>query len=290
MKNNYYNTQLENFEKYLKLQEKSPNTIKKYIGNLNKFFNWYQENYNKKNIVYDKMIFISYKQYIKNYFNKSSTINSYLNTINIYLQFLKKDFKLKLLKLQKRFNNYNFLDLKTYNILINCAKQENKTKFYCIIQTLFMTGIRVSELKYISVENLEDNIITVESKNKIRQIVIPDKLYEILKRYIKIENIVKGSIFINNINKKPLSSSYIWQKLQKIAIKANVNSKYVYPHNFRHLFASNFLNNSNNIFELADLLGHSNVETTRIYTQNSAKDKLKSLNRIFENSNNPAYF
>lgn len=148
-----------------------------------------------------------------------------------------------------------------------------------VIQTICETGIRVSELKYITIEAVEQGRATVECKNKTRVIFIPTPLRKVLLQYIKKSGIKAGSVFVTKSG-KPLNRSNIWRDMKALCEKANVAPGKVFPHNLRHLFARTFYSIERDIVRLADLLGHSSINTTRIYTIETGRQHLDCLERM----------
>lgn len=165
---------------------------------------------------------------------------------------------------------------KEYNRLIDST---NDSQVSLIIQTICGTGIRVSELAYITVEAVRNGQATIHNKNKTRVIFIPSALQKILLQYVKKTSRKAGPIFITKYGNPP-NRSNIWRQMKALCKKANVAPEKVFPHNLRHLFARTFYNKTKDIVKLADLLGHSSVETTRIYIMSSGKEHLRALNSL----------
>lgn len=262
--------------------ELSANTLKTYNNSINKFIQ-YLNNLSINRI--DKQIMINYKNYLNEISGSSKTKNLWITVINKYLKYLNcKELCLKKIKVQNKFYLKNVLTLADYKRLLRIAKRENMIQDYMIIQTLAKTGIRISELKYFTVDNLKKsnrNIIMISSKGKERDIEIPTKLGTDLRKYAR-ENKLDGYIFtqINNKNKL-LNPSTFWKHLQKIAGIARVNKDKCHAHNFRHLFSIEFLKeHNNNSFALASLLGHSSLNTTRIYQTFSPDEKRAMLDKM----------
>ena len=149
------------------------------------------------------------------------------------------------------------------------------------MKVLAMTGIRISELKYFTVENLKSNYIVAFNKGKERNIIVRQDLARELRKYCREHKINKGYIFIGEKKDSMICASTIWRQMKKVAGAARVNKKKVHAHSFRHLFAQVFLNEyNNNIIELADILGHNSLETTRLYTRSSNSQKKEKLEKL----------
>lgn len=158
------------------------------------------------------------------------------------------------------------------------VKTSDGTRLSYLIQTICATGIRVSELKFITVEAVKSGRTVVNCKNKRRVIFIPVTLQKLLKEYIKKAGIKSGSVFVTKSG-KPLNRSNIWRDMKALCKKAKVNPDKVFPHNLRHLFARTFYSIEKDIVRLADLLGHSSINTTRIYTMETGDKHLLRLER-----------
>lgn len=259
--------ELKNFLEYLQQMEKSQATIEKYMRDVKHFFRFLGEE--KLNILGEEMVnkdrVIEYKQYLMRTYAVSS-VNSMLVALNGYLRFIgKEECRVKLLKMQRQVfgSEEKELSKKEYKRLVRAAAH---TRLFYIMQTICSTGIRVSELQYITVEAVSLGKAIVNCKNKTRVIFIPPSLRKLLKKYIKKNGIKKGSIFVTK-NGKVVHRSNIWRDMKKLCQKAGVSSQKVFPHNLRHLFARSFYWVEKDIIRLADVLGHSSINTTRIYTR-----------------------
>lgn len=189
--------------------------------------------------------------------------------------------KIKTLKIQRRIfaDKSKELTKVEYERLLTAAKNKKNERLYYLIQTIAGTGLRVSEVKYVTCEAVKQGQAVINCKGKIRQIFLPKKLCEMLKKYTKRQNIKSGSIFISKTG-KPLDRSNIWKMLKGLCETAGVSKDKVFPHNFRHLFARTFYGLQKDIVRLADILGHSSIETTRIYTMESGAEHRKQLQRL----------
>lgn len=265
---------LEKFKEYLYEEEKSTATINKYIcdlGKLVKYANGWELN---------KKLIVGYKEYLQNKgCYKSGSINSFLAAANCFFQFMDwNDLKVKTIKLQKKIFMPNNKDLskEEYKKLINAAEKSGKIKLAMIIQTLCAIGLRVSELSFITVKSVNEGIIVVYCKGKERQILIPKALQTKLLYYIHKNGTKKGIVFCTR-NGNPIDRSNIWREMKSICQKAGVEQEKVFPHNLRHFFAKTFYHSCKDIARLADILGHSSIETTRIYIMTTSSEYQKQL-------------
>lgn len=189
--------------------------------------------------------------------------------------------KIKILKIQTRiFANQNKeLTKAEYERLLKAAKNKNDERLYLLMQTICSVGLRVSEIKYITVEAVKAGLAMIDCKNKIRQVFLPKALCQMLKSYITKRKIKSGSVFVTRTG-KPLDRSNIWKMMTALCETANVSKDKVFPHNLRHLFARTFYKAKKDIVRLADILGHSSVNTTRIYTMESGAEHRRSIQKL----------
>ena len=269
------NELINNFKIYLYEEERSDNTIEKYMRDIRLFREWLQG----KSI--DKSVVIEYKKELcKRYAIKS--VNSMLSSINAFFIFMGwYDLKVKTLKIQRRIfaDKSKELSKAEYERLLIAAKDKKNERLYYLMQTIASTGLRVSEIKYVTCEAVRQGQAVIDCKGKIRQIFLPKKLCQMLKGYIQSRNIKSGSVFITRSG-KPLDRCAIWKMLKDLCETAGVNKDKVFPHNFRHLFARTFYSLQKDIVRLADILGHSSVETTRLYTMESGTEHIKQLQKL----------
>ena len=259
-------------------QEYSNNTLNQYKSNVLKFLNWIPDNEN-----INKNTTIKYKEYLYslNPRPKTSSINTWIIELNKFLKWLDlKDLTIKKIKTQNKSSNEDILNISDYKRLLRFSKSMGYMKLYYIMKVLAMTGIRISELKYFTVENIKSNYITAFNKGKERNIIIRQDLARELRKYCK-ENKIKAGCIFKGEEQENLIPSTIWRQMKKVSGKARVNKNKVHAHSFRHLFAQVFLNEySNNITELADILGHNSLETTRLYTRTSNSQKKSKLEML----------
>lgn len=270
---------LEEWINEQKYQEYSKNTLNQYKANVLKFINWLKDD-EKIN----KATTIAYKDYLYELDPrpKTSSINTWIIELNKFLKWLKlDDLTIKKIKQQVKSSNEEVLNIIDYKRLLRFAKSTGNIQLYYIMKVLAMTGIRISELKYFTVENIKSNYIVAFNKGKERNIIVRQDLARELKKYCRENKIKSGYIFKGTNKDKMPSASTIWRQMKKVAGKARVNKSKVHAHSFRHLFAQVFLNEyNNNITELADILGHNSLETTRLYTRSSNAQKKSKLEKL----------
>lgn len=253
--------QIEAFAAFLKGEEKSENTVEKYIRDVKSFFAF------TNGAEITKETVIAYKSNLLSNNYAARSVNSMLASINSLFSFLEwADLKVKSIKLQQQIYcpEEKELTKAEYMRLLNAAKQEGNERLNLLIQTICGTGIRVSELQFITVEAAKCGNAVVNCKGKTRSVFIVEKLKQKLLRYAAKQKINSGAIFITRSG-KPLSRTNIWREMKKICEQAGVNPKKVFPHNLRHLFARTFYKIEKDIAKLADILGHGSINTTRIY-------------------------
>ncbi len=248
------------FKGHLILEERSEMTIEKYIRDV-KAFSVYTQN-----TAVTKEIVIAYKKHLQENYAVRSVI-SMLASINSLFSFLGwHDLKVKSLKLQQQVfcPEEKELTKAEYARLCRTAERKHNERLNLILQTICGTGIRVSELQYITVEAVKQGEAVVNCKAKTRSIFIVKELKQKLLRYAAEQNIKSGMIFVTRTG-KPISRTNIWREMKALCEEANVNPQKVFPHNLRHLFARVFYGIEKDIAKLADILGHSSINTTRIY-------------------------
>ena len=252
---------ISEFSCYLKSAEKSQNTLEKYLRDVNTFAGFL----NGSQVTKEKVIEYKNKLLCKNYAVRS--VNSVLASLNSLFSFLGwQECKVKSIKLQRQIYCSEEKELKReeYARLCRAAEKKKNERLNLIIQTICGTGIRVSELKYITVEAVKCGEAVVSLKGKTRSVFIVKELRKKLLRYTAEQNIQSGSVFVTRTG-KPISRTNIWREMKSLCDDAGVDPKKVFPHNLRHLFARAFYGIEKDIAKLADILGHSSIETTRIY-------------------------
>ena len=268
---------VERFRNYLIYTEKSRQTIQKYLRDIRKFQQY------AGNGELTKELLVKYKGYLEqNCHYKVSSINSYLAAVNQFCASMGwSDLRVKTIRVQQdAFAPENReMTQEEYARLVRTSTRLGKERLACLIQTLGSTGIRISELRYITVESLREGMTEIYNKGKMRRILYPGELSKLLKRYVKKEKIETGPIFRSRSG-KPLDRSNIWRMMKRLSHAAKVNAAKVYPHSMRHLFARCFYKIKKDIAKLADVLGHSSIETTRIYIKSTGREHRRQLDRM----------
>lgn len=269
------------FEQWIeeqRLAEKAENTLKSYKKKVTRFIEWLPAG---EEITKDLML--QYKAYLLEQLPAETTINSNIVTINKFITDIGLDHNLKLkeLTIQEDFSNEDNLSISEYKRLMRKAKENGDMMLYYVMKILAYTGIRISELRYFTVENL-DNYIKVYNKGKYRDAILRGDLVRELKRYAKSQHITTGYLFPSPTAKgQMIAASTIWRHLKSIAGKARVKKSKVHAHSFRHLFANIYLTEfGGSELELADIMGHSSLETTRKYTRSTKAQKKKQLEQM----------
>ncbi len=267
--------QIEKFRCYLYEEEKSTNTIEKYLGDVEHFYTWL------KGRGIDKKIVLEYKKALCAQYAPKS-VNSHISSVNAFFNFMNwQEVKIKTIKIQKEIFSRSDREMtkSEYERLLAAANNKRNEKLYYIMQTIAATGIRISELRYITVETVKNRKCVIASKGKVRQIFLPTKLCRLLERYAKRRGIEEGSVFVTRSGRN-VDRSNVWKMLKRLCKSARVDEKKVFPHNFRHLFARLFYAAEKDIVHLADILGHSSINTTRIYTMESGIVHKKQVEKL----------
>ena len=213
---------------------------------------------------------------------KISSVNSMLAAVNSFLGFVGRgDLKVKLLKVQKAVYSRPEREMteKEYEGLVRTAKRLGDLRMSMLLQTIGSTGIRISELKFITVESLETGRAEIYNKGKSRVVLLPVELTRLLKKYCRKAGIYAGSIFITRQG-NPLDRSNVSKKMKQLGREAGVDVAKVFPHNLRHLFARVFYSIEKDVVRLMDLLGHSSISTTRIYTMTTEEQPRRQMSRM----------
>ena len=267
---------IKQFEKHLRSEEKSQNTVEKYIRDVAAFAEYLGSE------LISKEIAIAYKQELiaKEYAVRS--INSIIASLNSLFAYLNRfDCKLKSIKIQRQAfcSEEKELTKAEYTRLISTAKSKGNERLNLLIQTICGTGIRVSELQFITVEAVRKGEAIVSLKGKIRTVFIVKDLKKKLLCYIAKQGISEGCVFITRTG-KPMSRTNIWREMKNLCESAGVNPNKVFPHNLRHLFARTFYGIEKDIAKLADILGHSSINTTRIYIITTGDEHRKRMENM----------
>lgn len=266
---------LVRFKKYLLLEERSAATVEKYLRDVKAFIAF------ANGAEITKELVISYKKRLQeNYAVRS--VNSMLASINSLFAFLGwLELRVKSIKLQQQIYcpEEKELTKAEYVRLCKVAERKHNERLSLILQTICGTGIRVSELQFITVEAVRCGEATVSCKAKTRSVFIVKELQRKLLRYAAEQTIKTGMIFVTKTG-KPVSRTNIWREMKALCEEANVNPRKVFPHNLRHLFARVFYSIEKDIAKLADILGHSNIDTTRIYIISSGTEHRRRMENM----------
>ena len=249
------------FERHLRREEKSQNTIQKYLRDVRRFALF------AKGAEVEKQTAIAYKERLLHSNYAARSVNSMLASVNSLFLFLGwHDCRVKTVKLQRQAycSEEKSLSREEYARLCRAAQQKRNQRLNLLLQTLCGTGIRVSELSYITVEAARRGEATVSLKGKVRRVFLVKDLQKKLLRYAAQHGIQAGPIFVTRTG-RPISRTSVWREMKGLCRQAGLNPQKVFPHNLRHLFARTFYGLEKDLAKLADLLGHSSIETTRIY-------------------------
>ena len=265
---------LNAFREHLIREEKSAATIEKYLRDARAFLAYSMGHGITKEHT------VSYKHFLQEQGYAICSINSMLASINSLLDFMGwRDCKVKNLRCQRKTYCAEEKELTKAEYLRLLEASKNQEQLNLVIQTICGTGIRVSELKYFTIEAISHGEVTVQCKSKTRTILVPGKLKKLLLNYAKKCGILSGAIFITRSG-KPLDRSNIWAQMKRLCKAARVNPSKVFPHNLRKLFARTFYGIEKDIAKLADILGHSSIDTTRIYIMTTGTEHRRKIERM----------
>lgn len=265
---------IRGFSQHLEHDEKSQATIDKYHRDVMAFWAVVGDEPLTKEIV------MAYKKHLIERSYAVSSINSMLASVNAFLEYLDlREHKVKNIRTQRQTycSEDKELSKGEYLRLLEASKKNEQLNL--VIQTICGTGIRVSELQYFTVEAIRSGQVTVACKNKTRTILVPGKLRKLLLNYVKRKQITTGTIFVTRSG-APLNRSNIWSAMKKLCEAAGVKASKVFPHNLRKLFARTFYGIEKDIAKLADILGHSSINTTRIYIMTTGTEHLRRIERL----------
>ena len=264
-----------NFKNFLIDEEKSHATLEKYMRDINAFREWLGTK------LIEKVTVLEYKAYlIENYAPASA--NSMLSSINSFFEFNEwHDLKVKMLKIQKQIfaDKNKELTKAEYERLLDAAKSKKNERLYYLMQTICSSGIRVSELRSITIEAIKARKATIKCKGKMRVVILPKELCKLLSEYAKVQKISSGPVFVTKTG-KALDRSAIWKMMKQLCESAGVPKEKVFPHNLRHLFARTYYTIQKDIVRLADILGHSSINTTRIYTMETGDIHRRQIQKL----------
>lgn len=266
---------IERYATHLREQERAGNTISKYRHDLDALYQWLDGR------ALTKAKMIEWKEHLVAVYVAAS-VNSMLTAANGFLDFMDwRELIIKPLKIQKSLfcDEGRELTKDEYVRLVEAARQDGNERLALILRTICATGIRISELKFITAEAVCTGRAEVNNKGKLRSVFLPDKLCGLLKKYLQKERRSSGAVFVTRTS-KPLDRSNIWRDMKKLCESAGVDPGKVFLHNLRHLFARTYYSLEKDLSRLADILGHSNISTTRIYTIESGKIHANQIGRM----------
>ena len=268
---------IERYQEYLRMEEKSAATIEKYsrdVGRVKTFAG---------GRAIDKELMMEFKEQLMSCGHfKISSINSYLETVNRFLEFMGwYDARVKPFKTQQQCfqEEDRYMSRTDYKKLLKEAKKQGKKRLYIIIETIASTGIRISELCFITAESVRKGVARIYNKGKVRKIILTKELCTQLLLYMAEKKIKSGPVFISR-NGNPLNRSNIWKEMKELAEKAGVSATKVFPHNLRKLFATCLYKADKDIAKVADILGHSRIDTTRRYIRETFEEHRSMLERL----------
>lgn len=265
--------QIVGYQMSLEMEERAKATIEKYERDLRAFLTFLGESRSV-----DKQRVIAYKSFLQERYAPTS-INSMLAAVNGFLSFVGwHECRVKPLKIQRRVfcDEGRELTKAEYGRLVQAAKRRANRRLMLVMETICATGIRVSELAFITKEAVAIGRASVRCKGKSRTVFLPKKLCALLRSYMREQCIKSGSVFVTR-GGKPLNRSNIWHEMKALCRSAGVSKTKVFPHNLRHLFARTYYSMEKDLGRLADLLGHNSVETTRIYTMTTGDEHEKQV-------------
>ena len=267
--------EMEAFGEYLVAEERSRATVEKYLRDVRAFALYV----GGRSVT--KALCLEYKAYLGEKYAVASA-NSMLAAVNAFLKFYgRQDLTVKQFKVQRSVCRPEERELTAaeYERLLAAARKRGEQRLFLLLETVSSTGIRVSELKYVTVEGAKRGTVYVNCKGKSRPVIFPRKLCERLLRYAESRGLTAGSIFVTRSG-KPLCRTNIWREMKRLCEAAGVDRSKVFPHNLRHLFAVAFYKVKKDIAKLADVMGHSSIETTRLYIRESYKQHLRYMERV----------
>ena len=269
-------TQILAFHQFLREDEREQSTVQKYLRDVQIFADWIGGQTVTKELV------TRWKEHLQKLGHQPVTVNGKLSAVNKLFAFLGwSDCRVKYLKIQRRMfrSTEKELTRDDYTRLVETAGRLGRERLALLIETICATGIRVSEVKYITLEAVQAGRAEISLKGKIRTILLPGKLCRKLRRYAREREIASGEIFRTRRG-KGLSRRQIWAEMKALCEAAEVAPSKVFPHNLRHLFARTFYRVYKDVARLADLLGHSSIETTRIYLISTGAEHARQIERL----------
>ena len=268
--------EFDQFEDYLRHDEREESTIEAYLRSLTRFAEWADGRAVTKELAMEWKTALSESGY------RPISVNAMLAAVNKFFTCMgREDCKVKYLKLQRQMFRKSEKDLskEEYQRLVQAAHEKGDLRMELILETICATGIRVGELKYITVEAIRAGVAEIALKGKIRTILLPHRLCRKLQKYAKQQKIASGKLFLTQ-DGLPVSRHSIWTRMKALCEAAGVERSKVFPHNLRSLFARSFYGSCHDVVRLADVLGHSSIETTRIYLMSTGKEYLRQLDKL----------
>lgn len=268
--------EFDQFEDYLRHDEREESTIEAYLRSLTRFAEWADGRAVTKELAMEWKTALSEAGY------RPISVNAMLAAVNKFFTCMgREDCKVKYLKLQRQMFRKSEKDLskEEYQRLVQAAHEKGDLRMELILETICATGIRVGELKYITVEAVRAGVAEIALKGKIRTILLPHRLCRKLQKYAKQQKIASGKLFLTQ-DGLPVSRQSIWTRMKALCEAAGVERSKVFPHNLRSLFARSFYGSCHDVVRLADVLGHSSIETTRIYLMSTGKEYLRQLDKL----------
>ena len=267
---------LSDFQSYMDARELSQSTQSKYRAVLTE----YQRFLDHRPLSHGTLV--AWRDALLQDGMQPSTINGKLAAVNAFFCSMgRKECRVQLLSIQKQAYRDSSRDLnrEEYFQLLRSARESGQTEAMLVCEAICSTGIRVSELAYVTVENLRSRSISIYNKGKIRQLLFPTDLIRNLEAYAAEKGISSGPVFRDR-GGQPLDRHQVWAALKHIANGAGVDPRKVYPHNLRHLFAKEYYSRFKDIVKLADILGHSSISTTRIYLMETGTEHVRQLDSL----------
>lgn len=266
---------IHRYARHLRSLERASQTIQKYTHDITALAQWLGEKPVTKGLLLEwkESLIVTHAL---------ASVNAMLAAVNGLLSYLGRgDLRLRPLKIQRALflNEEKELTREEYVRLVRAAEKKQNQRLALVIQTICATGIRVSELKFITVEAVQAGRAEVSNKGKRRVVFLPERLRQILKKYLQKQKIAAGAVFVSR-NGRPLDRSNIWRDMKALCESAGVAPSKVFPHNLRHLFARTYYSLEKDLSRLADILGHSSVQTTRIYTAESGAIHARQIGRL----------
>ncbi len=266
----------DQFEDYLRHDEREESTIEAYLRSLTRFSEWADGRTITKELAMEWKAALAEAGY------RPISVNAMLAAVNkFFICMGREDCKVKYLKLQRQMFRKSEKDLskEEYQRLVQAAHEKGDLRMELILETICATGIRVGELKYITVEAIRAGVAEIALKGKIRTILLPHRLCRKLQKYAKQQKIASGKLFLTQ-DGLPVSRQSIWTRMKALCEAAGVERSKAFPHNLRSLFARSFYGSCHDVVRLADVLGHSSIETTRIYLMSTGKEYLRQLDKL----------